>query len=110
MVDLPREMLMEIFSRCDHDTQMNILLTSKDSNKIISTIQFLCYECGYFHLMVEMQDYACSICEGRKCRKLHGGEGNNTCKYCKCTNLCFDCYVFAVCCHVYENDKFVKIK
>lgn len=65
--------------------------------------QYLCYECALWHDASIMQSYACVLCEGRKCLKLHSTNFNNTCSYCKTTNLCSDCLAFSKCCHTFDG-------
>ncbi len=60
--------------------------------------ELFCYECQHNHPVNDMQDYDCIICGGRKCKKLHGGEGNHSCETCLMENLCIDCKMFGKCC------------
>ena len=64
----------------------------------------LCYECQTFYPLVELQDRPCSLCEGYKCKKIHGGQVMHTCEKCGVKDLCFDCSVFAKCCMNYSHE------
>lgn len=59
---------------------------------------FYCYECGRYHETSNMQDYDCTICGGRKCRALHGGDLRHSCYLCGHANLCSDCFSLRRCC------------
>lgn len=58
----------------------------------------ICYECNTFKPMDELQDQACTVCYGMKCRRLHGGHIMHNCATCQRTNLCSDCVAFQRCC------------
>lgn len=52
-----------------------------------------CYECQHYLPFKEVQEKPCSICQGQKCFRLHGGE------LYQCDNCAFiDCYAFQRCC------------
>jgi hypothetical protein len=68
--------------------------------------EYLCYECARWQNVENMQDYACVICAGRKCKKLHGGEFNYKCVECETDHLCADCFGFARCCKNFCCDEF----
>lgn len=70
--------------------------------------EFFCYECNHLHDEINIQEKDCSVCEGRKCKKLHGGDTMRTCVHCGKDNLCVDCVSFARCCHDFKDGKFVS--
>lgn len=67
-----------------------------------------CYECQVGHPANEMQERPCSLCEGSKCKALHGGAVMHTCKRCGSIDLCADCVSFGECCN--KNNNEIKTK
>lgn len=77
------------YKKCSH-ASYNII------NTMNIPMEAFCYECQSNRPMYEMQVYPCSVCNGRKCTKLHGI--NSKCTTCD-KYVCGDCSAFGLCCN-----------
>jgi hypothetical protein len=68
------------------------------NHRHVDHVKMFCYECQIYRDRQEMQEKSCTLCGGRKCKKLHGGDNLFDCKSCNKSGLCVDCHSFNKCC------------